>query len=146
MSTRHLLWIVLASAVVACGGEETDATLVTLEKGADSSIASARTQVVYTQAELAALWADHHPGQLAPTVDFDHEMVIAAFYGFGGGANMEIVSARVSSGNLNVVLAYLVPGPTCVITQNSTYPFHIVRRARDDHPVTFSSTTTVFNC
>ena len=132
-----------------CGGEEGGApTLVTIEKEANTAITSARTQVVYTQAELDALWAEHHPGQSAPVIDFSRYMVIAAFHGFAGspGYDIEIVSATVGGGSLNVALRYMVPGPRCGGTTNVYFPFHIVRRDRSDKPVVFSGSTFELNC
>jgi hypothetical protein len=141
---RSLVITALVLALAGCGGEEVaDATLVTIEKGQGSSITSARTQVIYTQAELDALWLQHDPGNPAPTIDFDKHMVIAAFQGFApsGGYSIHILSADAAGGTLNVSVEYRVPITGCGAGAVVLYPYHIVRRARTDIPAVFSSNT-----
>lgn len=139
----NALCLVALLALAGCGGESADESLVTIEKEWNSSIVSARNQAVYTQAELDALWALHRPGQAAPRIDFDRDMVIAAFHGAAGtpGYDIEIVSATVGNGALNVAMRAYFPGPTCGGATVVYTPFHIVRRARSDKPVVFSSTS-----
>lgn len=143
---RPALLLALVIALAGCGGGDgDDPTLVTVGKGTDSAITSARTQVAYTQAELDALWADHRPGDPAPVVDFNRHMVIAVFHGFAGspGYDVEVLSATTGNGNLNVVVEYSAPSPTCGGGGLVYYPFHVVRRARSDAPVAFVTTSRV---
>lgn len=141
---RSLVITTLVLALTGCGGDDgADGSLITLEKGIDSEITSARTQVIYTQAELDALWLQHDSGGTAPTIDFDKHMVIAAFHGFAGspGYDIEIISATAGGGALNIALQYSAPSLGCGGGALVYYPFHIVQRARNDKPASFSGTT-----
>ncbi len=111
----------------------------TVASGSQSQISTARERLVSTQAEWAALWAEHAPGQPPPAVDFATTAVAALFLGTRptAGYGIRLLDAPVEAGTLVVRYEEQAPGPDTIAADLLTSPFVMVALPRHTGPVRF---------
>ena len=135
-------------------GEETDLAFDTLEyvdgndvEGDQSGIASKQLLVIRDADTFTDFWADHTalmaPQPAEPDVDFETDMVVAAFLGerATGGFSVQIEDVRENNDFIIVDVEIETPGDDCVLTQSVTQPHHVIVLEDSDKPVQFSETT-----
>jgi len=117
------------AALVLAGVLFQDAALrQTIDKGDDSAIRTARQTVVRTLDEWHALWREHAPERVEPTLDFSRSMVAAVFLGNrkSAGFSVEIASAREEEGVYVVRFREERPSADSMNAAVLTSPFHLV--------------------
>lgn len=120
-------------------------SLLTLDQRWNSGIRTPKTAVVRDANALLALWKQHvvlPTGAMAeppPAVDFKQEMVLAVFAGGKptGCDGVNIDSAVLSGGKLQVSYRETTGAPGQACTMVMTSPSHWVKLARSDAPVEF---------
>ncbi len=129
----------------------------TVAQGTQSAITGFRFEVIGDAAAWQSLWQQHGGVGIAPAVDFGTEMVVGVWLGSrstgGYTANIENIVVAQILGMPNVgpgIIAMIredQPGPNCVVTTAVTYPFHIVRTARNiGGGAMWESSTRTVNC
>ena len=113
-----------------------------LDKGAASSIETARQVSVTSAPQLAALWREHGSTRPQPPVDFGKEMVVAVFLGSRNtsGYAVDILGYRSASPGLkDVIVEYreTAPGRDAISAQVLTSPYHIVVIPKQTGTVSF---------
>ncbi len=138
MRARGIAAVVVGAALLSMGTSvETAAegkNVRTLLQGSRSGIRTARREVVKSQAEWEKLWKLHLAGKIQnpapepPKVNWEKELVLAVFLGARptGGYAVQIEGARAEKGKLVVTLSERKPGPSDLVTQAFTAPFHMV--------------------
>src|SRR5262245_6028159 len=130
----------LAMAQEKMSKEATRLLTDTVEKGYRSGVREPLQVVIRKQDEWNAFWKQHSSidtnPQLAPSVDFDREMVVGIFLGEKptGGYEVEIVRAERRDSSLYFYYREKSPPPGAMVTQALTQPFHLVRVAKYDNP------------
>ena len=83
-----------------------------------------------------------------PEVDFSTNMVVAVFMGEvnTGGYALRIYDIVETESSVVVKMERTEPGPTCIVPQVLTQPYHMIQIARAEKPVTFEVTTRVLEC
>ena len=120
-----------------------DLPLEELAKGIYSAHADRRVYVIRDGEVFSDLWAktfERHPLPTSqPSVDFSSDMVLAAYLGekFTSGHRIEITGAKDLSDAIHVYLAEVRPGPSAIVAQVLTQPYHIVKTRRADKGVVF---------
>ncbi len=100
--------------------------------------------VIHTREVWEELWPTlqaHHAHDLSklPEIDFDTEMVIAAFMGScnTGGYSIRVDQVLENTERLKVIVRKRTPPPWGLVTQAFTCPIHLVKLPRSDKPVCF---------
>lgn len=125
---------------------------VIIAEGQDSGVTSGRLEVILDSSLLMRVWSDHVDGISAapapPVVDFDKDMVIAAFLGTQGtgGYRIEITQAEERADNIVVNIQTTVPGSGCMVIQTLTQAYQFITLPRSSKPVTFITTTKQVDC
>jgi hypothetical protein len=117
-----------------------------VDSSKQSGVHVARNVVVKDQASWAALWAEHvGKGSLAPTVDFNQQMVIAVFLGDLYQPCYTMRFDNVTSDTRQLTLRYtIVPPPMGMMcTANVATMATLVAVDRSDLPVVVVRDTTV---
>ncbi len=161
---RRLIAAAAALAVAACGSSEATAPdttpqslefarFPTLEAARANASASTRQRVTITDASTwqtfwAGLVPDPRAGGPAASVDFSHEMVIAAVMPIqpSAGSSLDIEKVTEYADHLEAEVVERTPGPDCFTAAVITRPFDVVRVARRDKPVRFTERTVVTSC
>ncbi len=157
---KHPFWIIaiitaLAVPLSACLINESsaaDAALSMLDQGDSSGINSQRFEVIRDAASLDALWREHtavmDPPPALPQIDFEHDMVIAAFMGQRGtgGYTVQISKLNPEGSALSAQITFTRPGADCLVTQAITQPYHIVVTPRQEHVISFQVATITHDC
>jgi len=102
----------------------------TISQGTDSRIPHHRSEVIRTSMEWTALWQEHKHSDLSlPVVDFQKEGVVVVFLGNKGSAgySVQIYKIEENERELKIYFEELKPGPTCMVAQVITDPFHMVK-------------------
>lgn len=100
----------------------------TLYRDASSAIESSRRDVIRTESEWEAFWAEAHANRTgtepAPEVDFDRSMVVLATMGrrSTGGHSIDIAGVYATAGGIVTEVIETEPGEGCVVTQAMTAP------------------------
>jgi hypothetical protein len=83
-----------------------------------------------------------------PEVDFSANTVIAVFMGEAstGGYALRIYDIVETESSVIVKMEKTEPGPTCIVPQVLTQPYHMVQIAKTEKPVTFEVTTKILEC
>jgi hypothetical protein len=117
----------LALAVLAAVQGAPDATIRSVDAGAQSAIESPRQATADNADEFATLWRAHSP-RPQPPVDFAKETVVAVFLGMRntGGYSVQIVAVERQPGGAVVRYRERRPAPDAITAQVITYPFVIV--------------------
>ena len=105
----------------------------TIARGVRSGVREPSQVAIRSQSEWQKLWRQHTSPSAAPVplpaVDFDKEIVAAAFLGEKptGGYGVEISAAEVTDSSLTIFVKETSPSPGAILTQGFNQPFHIVR-------------------
>ena len=113
--------------------------LIPIAKGPNSQVEELRTVVVRSAEEWTKLWKEHSPEGKPPVVDFKQSMVLAVFAGTKPTAAFGVEIAQVDARESEIVVSYTetAPGPSDMVAQMLTTPFHIVRTEARPGKVTF---------
>ena len=117
-------------------------SFVQIDRRAWSRIETSRNVVVKDAASWAALWREHAGDEeRLPQIDFATTMVVAVFMGTqpGGCHGTEITGMNHKDGKLIVTRTDTGPRMGELCTMGITHPAHLVRTARSDEPVEFST-------
>jgi hypothetical protein len=139
-----VVFISLTSSAVISAGQ---VPFITVDKGVSSGIRERKFVVIKTEQEWAELWRAHAsivmPPRERPSVDFNNEMVVAAFLGEqrSGGSSIEIskIEEIPVERQIFVFLRETKPPPGSMVIQAMTQPYHIVKLRQADLPVSFVS-------
>lgn len=121
------------------GKFETAFPITTVAKGYRSGIREPLQTVIRNQGEWNVFWKRHSSrdthSALAPSVDFDREMVVGIFLGEKntGGYGVEIVRAERRDSSLYFYYREEIPPPGAIVTQALTQPFHLVKVMKYDN-------------
>jgi hypothetical protein len=141
MTALHALAI---AAVLSTGAAQPPLMdFTTIGQGGNSRIKEARTVVVRTSAEWAALWKQHAGEGKPPAVDFSAATVLGVFAGSRQTAGYTAEITRIEKQEDSLVVTYRVQGPgrDDMVAQMLTAPFHFVRTtAAHAGPVKFQRT------
>ena len=115
----------------------------TVELGVSSGIREPSQIVVRASRDWLLVWARHARAVgavAAPPVDFSREMVVGVFMGERetGGYQIEVIEVERTASGLRVHYRTRSPEPGALLTQALTQPFHLIRLARDESPLTFA--------
>lgn len=135
-----MMQVVLAvTFALAFATEVAQVKFTTLAEGGTSQIETARTAVIRTPAEWAALWKEHAPDAKPPVVDFTKAMVLAVFSGMKptAGHAVEITQIDARDGGLLVTYRQREPRADEMVAQMLTFPFHMVSTDPHNGKVTF---------
>lgn len=117
-------------------------SFVQIDRRAWSRIETSRNVVVKDAASWAALWREHAGDEeRLPQIDFATTMVVAVFMGTqpGGCYGTDITGMNHKDGKLIVTRTDTGPRMGELCTMAITHPAHLVRTARSDEPVEFST-------
>ena len=133
------MWVVLIAILLSMAPGAEPLKFTHVAKGAQSQIEEPRTVAVRSADEWAALWKEHAPGSKAPVIDWKQSMVLAVFSGMKPTAAHEVEISQVDARESEVIVTYRLtaPGPSDMVAQVLTYPFHIVRTEARAGKVTF---------
>jgi hypothetical protein len=83
-----------------------------------------------------------------PEVDFSKDMIVAVFMGVvnTGGYSLHINEVVETDSVIVVKMERTEPGPTCIVPQVLTQPYHMIQITRTEKPVTFEVTTEILEC
>jgi len=139
-------------AKLADGEEAVDVETVTLKKGTfGNTDIEAQNVVIRNYDDFERLWQELYSGRAPmpemPVIDFESEMVVAAFIGQKphGGYTVEI-SDMILSEELAVKVITTKPGDSCMVTMAISAPYHLVKIPKVESPVKFYEVTEVNNC
>jgi len=121
--------IILLLALAFAPAEAEPLKLSSIAKGHLSQIEEPRTVVVRSAEEWAALWKEHAPDSKAAAVDFKQSMVLAVFAGTKSTAGHGVEITEVDAREFETIVTYTesAPGPSDMVAQMLTMPFHVVR-------------------
>ena len=121
--------LILLLALAFTPAEAEPLKLISIVKGPNSQIEEPRTVVVRSEAEWTAIWKEHAPDHKPPVVDFKQSMVLAVFAGTKPTAAFGVEISQVDARESEIVVTYTEtsPGPSDMVAQVLTMPFHIVR-------------------
>jgi len=90
-------------------------------------------------------WAEHHPHEAAPEVDFTQEMVVGVFAGPRPADQfaIRIVDIRTMPGSLLVDYREELPPPGTFAVDVTVYPYHLKAVPRTALPVKFNKLALV---
>jgi len=126
----------------------------TIERGQQSGVRTSKAAVILDETAWSRFWMEHKktaPSDATPpAVDFSKEMVIAIFLGGRptGGFSVSVaeISIPESAGGLSVNYEEIKPGRRCIVPMVITYPYQIVRLARNEGTVVFNHAIRVKDC
>ena len=127
----------------ACPPDEV-LNFTSLHRSSYEGLEDAQTRVVEDAQSWMALWRemtrDRQPAPPTPTVNFENEMVLAAFLGqrSTGGHSIEITQVEIKDCTMLVTVERSSPPPGGMVTMAFTQPSHAVIVARTDLPVEFT--------
>lgn len=149
MRTIGMVMLALVFAACAHNGEASNMKQPeVIAEGGYSGVAHPEQRVIRDPAEWERLWSRHAGEKAAPEVDFEREMVVAAFAGEfrTGGYSIDIDRLERTDEGLVVHVVLERPGATCMTTQALTQPFQIARVPRVDGEVEFRVRTETRKC
>jgi hypothetical protein len=115
--------------------------------GQFSGIESERLEVIRDPDDFSALWLIHANG-VQPDIDFDQNMVVAAFLGERptGGFTIAITEVEERGDSLLVKVRATFPGDNCIVTQAFSQPHQIITMAQTEKMVVFSTDVERVDC
>jgi hypothetical protein len=123
-----------------------------IAKGQQCGITTQRFEVIRDSSSFTKLWRSHSdgfsPAPEQPVVDFDQNMVIAAFLGErnSGGHSIEITGVAELADSIAVNVKGTLPGAGCMLTMAVTQPYHVVTIPKSSKPAAFVTTVERANC
>jgi hypothetical protein len=130
--------------------EELDFT--TISVGTHSGYINQTNLTIQDSQAWVDLWNQHMVFMVEPLpppeVDFSTNTVIAVFMGevSTGGYALRIYQVVETESSIVVKMERTEPGPTCIVPQVLTQPYHIVQIAKTEKPVTFDVITKILEC
>jgi len=109
-------------------------------QGKDTSVTHSGQVVIRNDHQWISFWAEHHPDEAAPDVDFTRNMVIGVFSGSRPADQfaIQIVNVRATSNSVIAEYREVLP-PTGTFAVNvSVYPYDIKVIPRTTLPVKFN--------
>jgi hypothetical protein len=105
----------------------------------DTAIRHSGQIVVTKEGQWIHFWAEHHPDEAAPDVDFTHNMVVGVFVGERPAHlfSVQITNLRTTPKDLIVEYAERTPPPGTFEMGVSVYPYDIKAIPRTTLPVEF---------
>lgn len=99
-----------------------------VDRGDFSNVDERRDVVIRTQAEWNALWRQHTPDRMQPTIDFARDMVLGVFLGTSNtaGFGVEVAEVADAAGGVRVRYRERRPPAGGIVAQIITSPFHLV--------------------
>ena len=133
------MWCVLVAVLLSMTSKAEPLKFTNIAKGTQSGIEEPRTVAIRSRDEWAELWKQHAPGTQAPAVDWQQSMVLAVFSGTKPTAAHGVEISQVDARESEVIVTYRLtsPGPSDMVAQVLTFPFHIVRTEARAGKVTF---------
>jgi PrcB C-terminal len=134
------------------GGETTAISISEIAKGQQCGITTQRFEVIRNSSSFTNLWLSHSEGfspvPEQPVVDFDQNMVIAAFLGeqSTGGYSIEITGVAELADSIVVNVKGALPGAGCMLTTAVSKPYHVVTVPKSSKPIAFVTTIERANC
>jgi len=117
-----------------------------------SGSTSAQITVIRNGADWATFWdqlyANLSPKPALPPVNFAESAIVALVdtARTTGGYSVTITDIKPNASGVTVSASQVSPGPTCVVTQAFTQPFHIVTTPLFSGAVTLELSQSVTNC
>jgi hypothetical protein len=117
-----------------------------------SGSTSAQITVIRNGADWATFWDQLHanlsPKPALPPVNFAESAIVALVdtARTTGGYSVTITGIKHNASGVTVSASQVSPGPTCVVTQAFTQPFHIVTTPLFSGAVTLELSQSVTNC
>jgi hypothetical protein len=141
----HLIHIGACSAAQPAGGQTVSFTFI--DQGSQSRVRKRKSLVIKSAEEwenlLQTYRRPHDSVQSGAPIDFDREMVIAVFMDEkpSGGYGIAItgITARYEKQQLRITIRERNPPPNVFSTQALTQPYHIIKLAKIELPIVFSS-------
>lgn len=114
-------------------------------QGNDTAITHPGEVVVRDDRRWIQFWAEHHPHEAAPDVDFSQDMVIGVFAGPRPADQfaIRIVDVRTLPGSLRVDYREQLPPPGTFAVGVTVYPYHLKAIPRSALPVKFNKLTLI---
>ena len=128
------------------------ASFIVLEQGSRSGISGQRFETIRDKTALHSLWQQHgkgiSPQPAMPEVDFNKDMVVAAYAGqkTTDGYQLNLVGLNRGKKQIDIRLSLTQPGPDCIVTQIMTQPYLLVKIAKSKKPVNFQLASKTFSC
>jgi hypothetical protein len=109
-------------------------------KGNDTSITHSGQIVIRNDHQWVQFWAEHHPHEPAPDVDFTKNSVIGVFLGSRPADAFAAMITSIRTLPESVVVEYreLVPPPGTVAIDVTVYPYHLKVIPKTTLPVKFT--------
>jgi len=106
----------------------------------DTAIKHSGQFVVLTERGWIKFWAEHHPGEVSPDVDFSKNMVVGVFLGQrpADQFSVEITGTRLLSNAFMVDYAERVPPPGTFQVAVEVYPYTVKVVPQSKLPVKFN--------
>lgn len=132
------MWFLLVALLLSMTPVE-PLKFMNVAKGAQSGVEEPRTVAIRSADEWSALWKEHAPGTKAPAIDWKESMVLAVFLGTRPSAAHGVEISQVDVRESEIIVTYRVtaPGPSDMVAQVLTFPFHMVRTEARSGKVTF---------
>jgi len=124
----------------------------TISVGTHSGCGSQANLVIHDSQAWIDLWNQHMLFMVeplpVPEVDFSANMVVAVFMGVvnTGGYTLHIYEVVETESTIIVKMERTEPGPSCIVPQVLTQPYHMIQIAGTEKPVTFDVTTRILEC
>jgi hypothetical protein len=95
--------------------------------GNDTSVTHQGEVVIRNDHQWISFWAEHHPHEAAPDVDFAHSMVVGVFAGPrpADQFTIRIMNVRTLPGSLTVDYQEKLPPPGTFAVDVTVYPYHL---------------------
>jgi hypothetical protein len=109
-------------------------------QGNDTSVKHAGEVVIRSDHQWIQFWAEHHPDEAAPEVDFAQAMVVGVFAGPrpADQFTIRIVDLRTLPGSLTVSYQEKLPPPGTFAVDVTVYPYQLKVIPRTTLPVKFN--------
>ncbi|HKZ94207.1 MAG TPA: protease complex subunit PrcB family protein [Candidatus Bathyarchaeia archaeon] len=124
----------------------------TIDRGSHSGQINPAYFVIQDTETWIEVWNQHAQFMLdpppPPSIDFSKHTVIAAFMGEvnTGGYAVNVYDLIDTGSSIVAKIEKTRPGPTCIVTQALTQPYHIVQIAKTDKPIFFDVVTKTIEC
>ncbi len=108
--------------------------------GSDTAINHSGQVVIRSDRQWIQFWAEHHPHEAAPDVDFSRQMVVGVFAGErpADAFSIKIMRVRQQAGALVIDYGEKIPPPGTFQTGVSVYPYDLKVIPKSTLPVKFN--------